>query len=187
MYYINAVRWCPFLGRGNHFGEDDKRAILARPPPPRAPMPAADMYIPPPLEAAHQATRSGLVYTTGQGFGLPPGARPSGSGVCVRVCARARTCTCACTRSALRAQELSQMCVCTGVRACSCMGLASSCMGLAMLRVVCVRANTPMHTCKAWYTPPRALCTLALTGVERNRGGLGNATSHRRGASGAYA
>ena len=28
MYYINTVRWCPFLGHGSQWGDDDKAHIL---------------------------------------------------------------------------------------------------------------------------------------------------------------
>lgn len=74
MYYINAVRWCPYLGQGKEWSEDDTQAIFSRPPPAKPAEVAADIYIPPPLEAPERATRNGLVYTKGQGFGLPAGA-----------------------------------------------------------------------------------------------------------------
>jgi len=76
MYYINAVRWCPYLGQGKEYSEDDRQAILSRRPPPKPAEEARDMYIPHALEAPERATRKGLVYTKGQGFGLPTGWSP---------------------------------------------------------------------------------------------------------------
>jgi hypothetical protein len=76
MYYINAVRWCPYLGQiygAATWSAEDKQVILARPPPPPKPASRAT-YTPNPLEAPQRATRSGLVYTKGQGFGLPSGS-----------------------------------------------------------------------------------------------------------------
>ena len=77
MYYINAVRWCPYLGQGNKWDAALKERVLSRPTPPR-PKPSEDesgatpdMYIPHPLEAPQRATRKGLVYVKGQGYGLP--------------------------------------------------------------------------------------------------------------------
>ena len=78
LYSITAVRWCPFLGSGREgaWSEADRQAILTRQPvriEEEAPTPA-ELYVPGPLEAAGRATRAGLVYRKGEGFGLPTGS-----------------------------------------------------------------------------------------------------------------
>ena len=78
LYSITAVRWCPYLGSGREgaWSEADRQAILTRQPvriEGEAPTPA-EVYVPGPLEAAGRATRAGLVYRKGEGFGLPTGS-----------------------------------------------------------------------------------------------------------------
>ena len=77
MYYINAVRWCPYLGRCNKWSEEDKRAILSRTEYKKPPSPnnadVEQMWGDANAIRAPDkpSTRNGKVYHPGRGFAFP--------------------------------------------------------------------------------------------------------------------